>query len=166
MHNTDINAIKLRINKITPTLNEYQRRIYLAAEAKALGHGGITLISKLSGISRQTLTNGIKELDNPNPTPPKPGKSRKKGGGRKSTATNNPKIIADLTELLQPHTKGDPTNLLLWTNKSLRNLSKALAQKGHTANKDTIRHMLKELGYGLQADKNSNVKPSHPARDI
>jgi hypothetical protein len=94
------------------------------------------------------------------------GKSRKQGGGRKTLQQTNPKILDTLTEIVQPHTKGNPTNQCLWTNKSLRTLSKALAQKGYTVKKDTIRHMLKGLGYGLQADKKTlTVKPSHKDRD-
>ena len=166
MERTDIDALKMRIETVMPTLNEYQRRRYLSAEAKSLGRGGITLVSRLSGVSRQTLTEGIKELDNPAAEIPKQGRSRKPGGGRKAIWEDNPKILEVLSELLEAHTKGDPMRLLLWTNKSLRNISAALGEKGYSANKDTVGHMLKMLGYGLQADKKTlTVKPSHPDRD-
>jgi len=166
MERTDIDALKMRIETVMPTLNEYQRRRYLSAEAKSLGRGGITLVSRLSGVSRQTLTEGIKELDNPAAEIPKQGRSRKPGGGRKAIWKASPKILEVLSELLEAHTKGDPMRLLLWTNKSLRNISAALGEKGYSANKDTVGHMLKMLGYGLQADKKTlTVKPSHPDRD-
>jgi hypothetical protein len=45
------------------TLDEYQSRRYLSAEAKAIGYGGISLVSRLSGMSGKTLTEGVKELD-------------------------------------------------------------------------------------------------------
>jgi hypothetical protein len=138
----------------------------LSAEAKSLGRGGITLVSRLSGASRQTLTDGIKELGNPVSELPAEGRSRKTGGGRKPVWEENPEIFDILSEFLEAHTKGDPMRLLLWTNKSLRNLSAALAEKGYKANKDTVGLMLKMLGYGLQADKKTlTVKPSHPDRD-
>jgi hypothetical protein len=156
----------MRIETVLPTLNEYQRRRYLSAEAKSHGRGGITLVSRLSGVSRQTLTDGVKELDNPGTEIPEYGRSRKPGGGRKSLWEDKPEIFEILSALLEAHTKGDPMRLLLWTNKSLRNLSAALAEKGYTANKDTVGLMLKMLGYGLQADKKTlTVKPSHPERD-
>ena len=162
----DVNALKIRIETMLPTLNEYQRRRYLSIEAKTLGHGGITLINQLTGTSRQTLTDGIKEIDNPQTEIPKQGKCRKPGGGRKPVWEEKPKILQDLKELLQAHTKGDPTHLMLWTNKSLRKLSKALKEQGYTANKDTVGLMLRMMGYGLQADKKTlTVKPSHPDRD-
>jgi hypothetical protein len=65
MKDLDIGAIANRIEAVLPTLNEYRRRRYLAAEATSIGPGGISLISRLSGLSRQTLTEGVKELDNP-----------------------------------------------------------------------------------------------------
>ena len=51
-----------RVKQVLPILNETQRRIYLAAEAEALGHGGITQISMITGVSRVTITAGMKEL--------------------------------------------------------------------------------------------------------
>ena len=151
---------------VLPTLTEFQRRRYLSAEARALGYGGITLVSRISGASRQTLTDGIKELEDPTVEMPEEGKSRRPGGGRKPVWEEHPKIFETLSELLEPHTKGNPMRLLLWTNKSLRNLSAALAEKGYNANKDTVSTMMGMLGYGLQADKKTlTVTESHPDRN-
>jgi DNA-binding MurR/RpiR family transcriptional regulator len=63
MKDIDVAALKMRIEAVLPTLNEYQRRRYLSAEAKSIGYGGITLVSRLSGVSRPTLTAGVKELN-------------------------------------------------------------------------------------------------------
>jgi len=166
MKAVDVTALKMRIETMMPTLNEYQRRRFLSAEAKSYGRGGISLVSRLSGVSRQMLTEGIKELDNPGAVIPEQGKSRRPGGGRKPVWEDKPEMFDVLSELVEAHTKGDPMRLLLWTNKSLRKLSEALAEKGYFANKDTVGLMLRMLGYGLQADKKTmTVKPSHPDRD-
>jgi hypothetical protein len=166
MMKTDVNALKMRIDTMLPTLNEFQRRRFLSVEAKTIGRGGISLVSRLSGVSRQTLTEGVKQLDVPVAELPKPGQSRKPGGGRKAVWEERPEIFDALSELVEAHTKGDPMRLLLWTNKSLRNISEALSQKTFSANKDTVGLMLKMLGYGLQADKKTlTVKASHPDRD-
>jgi len=85
MKEVDMLAIQKRIETVVPTLNEYQRRRYLSAEAKSLGRGGISLISRISGMSRQTLTEGVKELDTSDSIMPN-GRSRRPGGGRKSAA--------------------------------------------------------------------------------
>jgi hypothetical protein len=166
MKGIDVAALKMRIEAVLPTLNEYQRRRYLSAEAKSIGYGGITLVSRLSGVSRPTLTAGVKELNSANVEMPKPGRSRKPGGGRKPILESSPGILDALLDLLEPHTKGDPTRLLLWTNKSLRTLSKALGEKGYSVSRETVAHLLKRLGYGLQADKKTlTAKSSHPDRD-
>ena len=166
MIKADVKALEMRIVTMLPMLNEYQRRMFLATEAKALGHGGISLVSRTSGVSRQTLQKGIKELADPEIEPIEQGRSRRPGAGRKKIWETQPKILDALAGLLEAHTKGDPMRLLLWTNKSLRNLSSSLAEKGYFANKDTVGHMLKMLGYGLQADKKTLTgKPSHADRD-
>jgi hypothetical protein len=94
------------------------------------------------------------------------GRSRRPGAGRKKIRETHPEILDALTGLVEAHTKGDPMRLLLWTNKSLRNLSVALAEKGYAANKDTVGQMLRMIGYGLQADKKTlTIKPAHADRD-
>jgi len=166
MNRKDKLALQTRIEAILPTLNEYQRRRYLAAEAKTIGYGGISLVSQLSGITHPTIATGIKELNNPNTTPLPIGKSRKPGGGRKTIQNNQPNILNALQDLVEPHTKGDPMRHMLWTNKSLRNLEKGLKEKGFQVSYRVIGVMLKNLGYGLQADKKTlTVTPPHPDRN-
>jgi hypothetical protein len=93
---------------MTPLLNERQRRLYLADEAKAIGHGGITQVSKVSGVSRVTITQGLKEAREAGCSPLKGNKSRKAGGGRKPISQKEPRILQELEALLAPHTKGSP----------------------------------------------------------
>jgi len=166
MDNIDVFALQTRINAVMPALNEYQRRRYLSAEAKAIGYGGISLVSRLSGMSRQTLTEGVKELDDPNAEIREQGRSRKSGGGRKPVWEKQPGILNALEGLVSAHTKGDPVRSLLWTNKSLRNLEAGLKANGYDVCYRVVGEMLKILGYGLQADKKTlTLKPSHPDRD-
>jgi hypothetical protein len=166
MVKTDEKALEMRIVTMLPMLNEYQRRMFLATEAKALGYGGISLVSRISGVSRQTLQEGVKELGAPGLETIEQGRSRKAGAGRKKIWETSPEILNELADLLEAHTKGDPMRLLLWTNKSLRKLSLSLEGKGYLANKDTVGQMLRMLGYGLQADKKTlTVKPPHADRD-
>ena len=166
MKNIDEQAIKMRIETVVPTLNEYQRRIYLSAEAKALGRGGISLVSRISGVSRPTLTVGIRELSDPNAEVMTNGRSRKPGGGRKPITESQPGIMKKLEELVSAHTKGDPMRPLLYTNKSLKNLQKGLNESGYDVSHDTVGELLKKLGYGLQVDKKTlTVKPAHTDRN-
>jgi hypothetical protein len=166
MNNIDIYALQTRIEAVLPALNEYQRRRYLSAEAKAIGRGGISLVSRMSGMSRPTLTEGVKQLDDPSAEIMEQGKSRKSGGGRKSVWESQHGILEALDELVSAHTKGDPMSTLLWTNKSLRNLENGLKGNGFDVSYRVVGIMLKMLGYGLQSDKKTlTVTPSHPDRD-
>jgi len=165
MKDVDIDALKMRVEAVLPMLNEYQRRRYLSAEAKSIGRGGITLVSRLSGVSRPTLTAGVKELSSED-VKLQHGKSRKPGGGRKSILESNPGILDALSELLEEDTKDEPLCSLLWTNKSLRTLSTSLGERDYQASRETIAHLLKVLGYGLQADKKTLMtKTFHANRD-
>ena len=155
-----------RIRNTIPFLNERQKRLYLANEAKSIGYGGITQVSKVSGVSRVTITQGMSEIlsDKNQPTAEK--RCRNKGGGRKSIASKNPQLISDLEQLLEPHTKGDPMNPLKWSSKSMRSLESALRQMGHKISDTIIAEILKKMGYSLQSNKKDlAIKPSHPDRN-
>ena len=142
-------ALKLQIKTMIPELNERQRRLFLAAEAKSIGYGGITKVSRMSGVSRVTITQGIYELEKDNAI--ELIHCRRRGGGRKPAEEKQPGIIEALGKLVEAQTKGDPMALLIWTSKSVRNLSAALRDKGYTASHVLVANMLKAMGYTLQA---------------
>lgn len=158
-----------RIKQVLPILNEAQRRIYLAAEAEALGHGGITQISKATGVSRVTITAGMKDLkENRNTAAPSAGHMhiRREGGGRKPIEITQPGIREALESLMETSTFGDPQGPLLWTTKSLRNLEGELQKKGYQVKYRKIGYLLKSMGYSLQVNQKMNqVGDQHPDRD-
>jgi len=148
-----------------PLLDEKQRRLYLANEAKALGHGGITQVSRVSGVSRVTITRGLSEIQPGSTLAPAP-RCRRPGGGRKRLDAKHPGLMGELQALLEPHTKGDPMNPLVWSSKSTRALEAALREKGYSISDTTVAERLKSLGYSLQANKKDlALTPCHPDRD-
>jgi transposase len=154
-----------RIQKIVPILDENQKRMYLAAEAESLGRGGISQISEVLGVSRNTIAAGIKELSGAVELAPA-GRIRKEGGGRKSIGQTQPGIMEALDGLVSESSYGDPESPLRWTTKSLRNLSDALLAKGFTISFSKVRQLLNELGYSLQLNqKMLQVGEPHPDRD-
>jgi hypothetical protein len=160
------NTTAERIRNTLPLLDERQRRLYLANEARAIGYGGISLVSRISGVSRVTITHGMAEIDADGYQPHEKSKIRKKGGGRKLIEEKVPDILRDLEELLEPYTKGDPMSPLKWTSKSTRVIEAALKLKGYKISDTTIAEKLKALGYSLQSNrKELAIKPSHPDRD-
>jgi transposase len=154
-----------RIQKIVPILDENQKRMYLAAEAKSLGRGGISQISEVLGVSRNTIAAGIKELSGAVERAPA-GRIRKEGGGRKSIEQTQPGIMEALESLVSESSYGNPESPLRWTTKSLRNLSDALLAKGFSISFSKVRQMLNDLGYSLQLNqKMLQVGEPHPDRD-
>jgi len=160
------NALKMRIDTMLPELNERQRRLFLAAEAKAIGYGGITQVSKISGVSRVTITQGINDLNDSGNEEMELIECRRRGGGRKPVELKQPGICEAIESLIEAHTKGDPMALLLWTSKSVRNISSSLKEKGFSASHVLVAGMLKAMGYTLQADrKDIAINIQHPDRN-
>jgi transposase len=147
---------KNRIAQMAPLLTEIQRRKYFGIEALGLGHGGIQEVSKLTGASRTTIAQGIKELENciPNPKAKVAAEDldriRKTGGGRKNICETNPDVVETLETLFEDTTIGNP---LCWTTKSLRNLQQDLYVKGIAVSHVKVEHILEELGYSLRKNK-------------
>jgi transposase len=147
---------------ILPLLDERQRRLLLAAEARSLGYGGVSKISKASGISRATIQTALKQLD----SPPLPGgRVRSPGGGRKRSRDKVPAMVEALEQLIAPETRGDPMSPLRWTCKSTRHLAEALEQRGFTASHRLVGETLQHLGYSLQANAKNLEGKQHPDRD-
>ena len=159
-----------KIQQMLPILNEAQKRLYLASEAEALGRGGITEIHNISGVSRVTISNGVKELRSGNyhdqSNKDVKLRQRKAGAGRKSIEVKQPGITKALESLMEESTIGDPQSLLRWTTKSLRNLETELRAKGFNIGYRKIGYLLKDLGYSLQLNQKKNqVGEQHPDRD-
>jgi hypothetical protein len=150
---------------ITSLLNERDRRLVLAAEAKSFGRGGLSKVSRLSGISRVTINAGLKELDeNPGNPPPKL-KNRKEGGGRKKEIVKDISLSKDIEDIVSPHTMGDPMKPLRWTSKSLRNIASSLNNKGRKVSHKLVGEILKKSGYSLQGNRKTDEGNTHVDRD-
>ena len=145
-----------------PCLDERQRRLFAAAEARALGYGGISRVSRACGLSRVTIQGALEELDSPSPHPDR---VRRPGGGRKKLRDSSPQLLKVLEELIAPETRGDPMSPLRWTCKSTRQLSEALEKRGLTASYHVVGQMLHHLGYSLQAPAKTLEGKQHPDRD-
>jgi transposase len=159
----DGELIKRRFLALAPFLGERLRRLYAAAEATVIGYGGISLVSRETGISRRAIAQGYKELKHPPPKPPQ--RVRKQGGGRKRAVTKDPTLLQDLESLVEPATCGDPQSPLRWTSKSVRKLSDELKGRGHSCNHTLVAELLHELGYSLQANQKALEEAGHPDRD-
>src|SRR6266568_873862 len=122
-------AIKRRFELVARELNERSRRLVAASEAVAIGWGGISAVSRATGLSRKAISHGIKELQERGEG--SEGRIRRIGGGRKTTVSKEPSLREDLERLVEPLTRGDPESPLRWTCKSVRKLANELTLQGH-----------------------------------
>jgi hypothetical protein len=152
-----------RYREMAPVLDEQSRRRFVALEAQALGRGGISLMSRISGLARSTIYQGQADIRHKVTAPA--GRIRKLGGGRKKKAIEDPTLVTDLKSLVEPATRGDPTQPLLWTTRSLRNLVKELAKKGHQVCPTVVGELLRGMGYSLQANRKTREGDQHIDRD-
>ncbi len=156
-------AIKRRFELVAGELNERSRRLVAASEAEALGWGGISAVSRATGLSRKAISHGIKELQERSGA--SEGRMRRIGGGRKTTVSKDASLREDLERLVEPMTRGDPESPLRWTCKSLRKLARELRKLGHQVSHQLVSELLHDLGYSLQANRKTREGGDQPDRD-
>jgi len=150
-------------DKLSPHLNERQKRLLVAIEAESYGRGGVTLVSQLTGVSRSTINIGREELKEEIIF--KTDKVRHSGGGRKKIQEYDPQLESDLDALVEPTSRGDPESPLRWTCLSTRNLAKTLREMGHQVSHTTVAKILEKLKYSLQGAKKTIEGQSHEDRN-
>jgi hypothetical protein len=147
-------------------MDERRRRQWAAAEARELGWGGVSLVARATGLSRPTITAGMRDLEQP----PQQrmldaARVRRPGGGRKRLAVTDPDLLTALEALIDPVTRGDPESPLRWTCKSTRRLADELTRQRHPVGPRTVATLLHEAGYSLQANRKTREGSSHPDRN-
>ena len=148
---------------LAPVFTERSRRLWAASEARALGHGGIDVVERATGIARATIQRGLRELETGTSVPP--GRTRRLGGGRKSATVLDATLLRDLDALVEPTAPGDPDSPLRWSCKSTRTLAVALPALGHSVSHTVVAELLHQLGYSLQGNVKTREGRQHPDRD-
>jgi hypothetical protein len=165
LHTTSIPALRTKFEALFPVMDERVRRQWAAAEALALGYGGVSAVATATGLARNTIAAGITELrqrsDGQEPTP----SLRRPGAGRKPLTTLDPELLQALDYLVDPATRGDPDCPLRWTCKSTRKLADELTRQGHPVSERTVAHLLRQTGYSLQANRKTREGGRHPDRN-
>ena len=159
----DGSRIAERFAGLGPELNERQRRIWAATEARSHGRGGIAAVARATGISEDTVGRGIKELREG--VRLEAGQVRRRGTGRRALTVSDPSLLVDLQGLVDPDTRGDPESPLRWSAKSLGKLASALVDAGHQVSDRTVGKLLKGLGFRLHANQKTREGTDHPDRD-
>jgi hypothetical protein len=162
-----VETLRHKFELLGPVMTERMCRHWAASEALSLPRGGITLVARATGLSRTTISVGIRELrtESPSAEDLDPQRSRRGGGGRHLVEVADPTVVADLEHLVDPATRGDPMSPLRWTCKSTRLLATELRRQGHAVSHQTVAELLRQLGYSLQANRKTREGSSHPDRN-
>ena len=58
----DESRIAEKFEALRGVMDEQMRRLWAATEARALGYGGVSVVARAVGLTRPTITAGMKEL--------------------------------------------------------------------------------------------------------
>jgi Rhodopirellula transposase DDE domain len=162
-----VERIRVKYLALSPVMDERVRRHWAATEAMALGWGGVSAVADATGLARNTVAAGVRELT-------QRGEQadvtidiglRRPGGGRKPITEVDPQVLHALEELVNPATRGHPESPLRWTCKSTAKLAEELTQQNHPVTDRTVARLLKQVGYSLQANRKTREGSSHPDRN-
>jgi hypothetical protein len=159
---TTLRELKQKFALIWPHLDERARRMMAANEARQLGHGGVSRVSRACGLSRVTITKGMRELRE---RPLTTGRIRRPGGGRPSLLELDPDLPRTLEGLVEPLSRGDPESPLRWTSKSTRSLAAELTAQRHAVSHEKVAQLLRQMDYSLQGNRKTEEGDDHPDRD-
>jgi hypothetical protein len=159
----DESAIRVRFEALAPVLDERARRRFAAAEAMSAGRGGVSAVTRATGMARSTIGRGLVELRSGEALDTS--RVRRPGGGCKPLIETDTSLLNDLRSLVEPDTRGDPQSSLLWTCKSLTKLSRGLREMGHKIGRTLVGELLHKLEYSLQGNRKTLEGSKHPDRD-
>jgi Rhodopirellula transposase DDE domain len=157
-------GIRRRYQAIASLVDERARRLFAGAEALAVGYGGVSGVARATGMSRQTVSTGLNEVQAVISVAPK-GRIRREGAGRPRTVDRDTTLRSDLESLIEPTSRGDPESPLRWTCKSIRRLAAELTRKGHQTSHRMVAELLHEMGYSLQSNRKVLEGTNHPDRN-
>ena len=145
------------------SLNERGRRMFAAAQVRALGYGGVAAVARATGIAPSTIGRALKELAGGLVVTDR--RARRPGGGRKKLSSRDASLMSDLERLVEPATLGDPERPLRWVSKSLAKLAAALRAIGHQVSPQTVGRLLRQLKFSRQGNVKADEGRQHPDRD-
>jgi hypothetical protein len=155
--------LQAKLASVWALLDERTRRLIAANEARGLGRGGISEVSRACGLSRKAIAKGIKEIKAG--TAPPPGRIRQPGAGRRKITEQDPRLAEALERLIDPDTRGDPETPLRWTCRSTRTLAAQLTRQKHPISHMKVAQLLHAQGYSLQGNRKTEEGDDHPDRD-
>lgn len=157
-------TIQKKFEGLDHLMTERMRRMWAATEALALGKGGISCVARATGLNPNTISKGIKELQDPS-IQAEWDQVRRAGAGRKCLGEIYPDIEDVIEKIVEVDTRGDPESPLKWTTKSVANIANELAKLGYEISGMSVWHLLRKMGYSLRAVAKEDEGTQHPDRN-
>lgn len=157
-------TIQAKFSTLAPLMNERLKRLWAASEVNSIGRGGLAIVSRATGLSVNTIKDGMRELLGEEIVE-KSERTRKLGAGRKKLVDKDLTLLPNLKKLVESTTRGDPMSPLLWTCKSTSKLAKELTASGHTISVRKVAELLDEMKYSLQSNRKTKEGKSNPDRN-
>ena len=158
-----LELLQRKFASVWPMLDERARRLMAGGEALSLAYGGVSLVHRACGLSRNAIARGIREICGG--TRLEVGRVRRRGAGRKPITVRDPTVLAALDRLIEPAARGDPESPLRWACKSTRTLAWELRHRRHRISHVTVAQLLHDQGYSLQSTRKTEEGLEHPDRD-
>jgi hypothetical protein len=158
-----LHELEKKFRSVWPLLDERARRIMVANEAASLGYGGISVVHRACGMSRRSIANGIREIQEG--VALSSGRIRRPGAGRKPITISDPSLLEELEAMIDCQTRGDPESPLRWICKSTRAIADQLGRKKHLVSHAKVAQILHSLNYSLQSNRKTEEGADHPDRD-
>jgi hypothetical protein len=164
---TILEQVQRKYRSLDNMMDERMRRQWAATEALAVGRGGVSAVAAATGLARNTVMAGMREVKHRRryPRTKLSDRIRRAGGGRKPLTQTDPGLERALLALLEPATRGHPQSPLRWTCKSTSKLAEALQRQQHPVTDRTVARLLKKAGYSLQSNRKTREGASHRDRD-
>jgi len=128
-----------------------------------LGFGGVSLVHRASGLPRQAITRGIREIKSGQVLTQ--GRVRRSGAGRKSVAVSDPNLLKALEAMIEGSTRGDPESPLRWVCKSTRTIARELERNKHPISHVKVGQILHDQHYRLRSNRKTEEGADHHDRD-
>ena len=158
-----VTKLRAKFRAVWPLLDERTRRLTAANEARALGYGGVSLVARACGLTRNVIAKGVQEIREG--VVLAAGRVRRGGAGRKRITVSDPRMVTALEGVIDENTRGDPESPLRWTCKSTRTIATQLSRRHHAVSHTTVAHLLHDLDYSLQSHRKTEEGHDHPDRD-
>ena len=127
-------------------LDERTKRHFLATRALSLGRHGVSLVAEASGVNRDTIYRGIRELKTGEQLPE--GHVRKPGGGNKRLLDKEPVLLEVFDDIVEAHTAGLPQDdSVRWVSLTTAQIREIFKERGIDISDYHVRQMAAARGF-------------------